>query len=70
MAALDAGLDAVKFFPAEQPAGLPMVKALVRRLPRRALRAHRRRSRTANRAAYLALPSVAAVGGTWMVAPT
>jgi 2-dehydro-3-deoxyphosphogluconate aldolase/(4S)-4-hydroxy-2-oxoglutarate aldolase len=68
MQALDAGLDTVKFFPAEQLGGVPMVKALsapfrsVRFIPTGGIGA-------ANVADYLALPSVLAVGGTWMVAP-
>jgi 2-dehydro-3-deoxyphosphogluconate aldolase/(4S)-4-hydroxy-2-oxoglutarate aldolase len=68
MMALDAGLDTVKFFPAEQLGGAAMVKALaapfrsVRFIPTGGVT-------TANLADYLALPSVLAVGGTWMVAP-
>ncbi|MFG2044697.1 bifunctional 4-hydroxy-2-oxoglutarate aldolase/2-dehydro-3-deoxy-phosphogluconate aldolase [Dactylosporangium sp. NPDC048998] len=68
MQALDAGLDTVKFFPAEQLGGVPMVKALsapfrsVRFIPTGGVNA-------GNVADYLALPSVLAVGGTWMVAP-
>ncbi|MDG4785231.1 bifunctional 4-hydroxy-2-oxoglutarate aldolase/2-dehydro-3-deoxy-phosphogluconate aldolase [Micromonospora sp. WMMD1102] len=66
--ALDAGLDTVKFFPAEQLGGVGMVKALA--APFRSVRfiptggVH-----TGNLADYLALPAVLAVGGTWMVAP-
>jgi 2-dehydro-3-deoxyphosphogluconate aldolase / (4S)-4-hydroxy-2-oxoglutarate aldolase len=66
--ALDAGLSAVKFFPAEQLGGVPMLKALsapfrsVRFIPTGGVNA-------GNVASYLALPSVVAVGGTWMVAP-
>jgi len=66
--ALDAGLDVVKFFPAEQLGGAPMVKALaapfrsVRFIPTGGVT-------TANLPAYLSLPAVLAVGGTWMVAP-
>ncbi|MEV8511884.1 bifunctional 4-hydroxy-2-oxoglutarate aldolase/2-dehydro-3-deoxy-phosphogluconate aldolase [Dactylosporangium sp. NPDC051484] len=68
MQALDAGLDTVKFFPAEQLGGVPMVKALsapfrsVRFIPTGGVNA-------GNVADYLAVPSVLAVGGTWMVAP-
>ncbi|MEO3929035.1 bifunctional 4-hydroxy-2-oxoglutarate aldolase/2-dehydro-3-deoxy-phosphogluconate aldolase [Micromonosporaceae bacterium B7E4] len=67
--ALDAGLDTVKFFPAEQLGGVGMVKALaapfrsVRFIPTGGVN-------TGNLADYLALPAVLAVGGTWMVAPT
>ncbi len=66
--ALDAGLNTVKFFPAEQLGGVAMVKALsapfrsVRFIPTGGVSA-------ANVASYLALTSVVAVGGTWMVAP-
>jgi 2-dehydro-3-deoxyphosphogluconate aldolase/(4S)-4-hydroxy-2-oxoglutarate aldolase len=66
--ALDAGLDTVKFFPAEPLGGAPMVKALaapfrsVRFIPTGGVN-------TGNVAAYLSLPAVLAVGGTWMVAP-
>ena len=66
--ALDAGLSTVKFFPAEQLGGVGMVKALsapfgsVRFIPTGGVNA-------ANAASYLAVPSVVAVGGTWMVAP-
>ncbi|MEW2374999.1 bifunctional 4-hydroxy-2-oxoglutarate aldolase/2-dehydro-3-deoxy-phosphogluconate aldolase [Micromonospora sp. NPDC047812] len=66
--ALDAGLDTVKFFPAEQLGGVGMIKALaapyrsVRFIPTGGVN-------TANLSDYLALPAVLAVGGTWMVAP-
>ncbi|MEV0727627.1 bifunctional 4-hydroxy-2-oxoglutarate aldolase/2-dehydro-3-deoxy-phosphogluconate aldolase [Polymorphospora sp. NPDC050346] len=66
--ALDAGLEIVKFFPAEQLGGIPMIKALaapfrsVRFIPTGGVN-------TGNLADYLAVPSVFAVGGTWMVAP-
>jgi 2-dehydro-3-deoxyphosphogluconate aldolase / (4S)-4-hydroxy-2-oxoglutarate aldolase len=65
--ALDAGLEAVKFFPAEQLGGVEMVKALaapfrgVRFVPTGGVN-------TGNLAAYLAVAAVLAVGGTWMVA--
>jgi len=58
----------VKFFPAEQLGGVAMVKALaapfrsVRFIPTGGVNA-------GNIAAYLSVPSVVAVGGTWMVAP-
>jgi 2-dehydro-3-deoxyphosphogluconate aldolase/(4S)-4-hydroxy-2-oxoglutarate aldolase len=66
--ALDAGLETVKFFPAEQLGGLTMIKALsapfrtVRFIPTGGVN-------TANLADYLSHPAVLAVGGTWMVAP-
>ncbi|WP_433047651.1 bifunctional 4-hydroxy-2-oxoglutarate aldolase/2-dehydro-3-deoxy-phosphogluconate aldolase [Dactylosporangium sp. CS-033363] len=68
MQALDAGLDTVKFFPAEQLGGVPMVKALA--APFRSVRfVPTGGVSTENLADYLAIPSVVAVGGTWMVAP-
>lgn len=66
--ALDAGLETVKFFPAEQLGGAATVQALaapfrgVRFIPTGGIN-------TGNLAGYLALPSVLAVGGSWMVAP-
>lgn len=64
--AVDAGLSTVKFFPAEQAGGPDMIKALaapfrgVRFIPTGGVN-------EANVAHYLALPSVVAVGGSWMV---
>jgi 2-dehydro-3-deoxyphosphogluconate aldolase/(4S)-4-hydroxy-2-oxoglutarate aldolase len=66
--ALDAGLDTVKFFPAEQLGGIGMLKALV--APFRSLRFIPTGGvNTGNLTEYLAHPAVLAVGGTWMVAP-
>jgi 2-dehydro-3-deoxyphosphogluconate aldolase/(4S)-4-hydroxy-2-oxoglutarate aldolase len=68
IAALDHGLDILKLFPAEVAGGVPLLRALqgpfpsVRWFPTGGVT-------EANAAAYLALPSVAAVGGSWMVAP-
>lgn len=65
--ALDAGLDTVKFFPAEQLGGARMVKALA--APYRALKFIPTGGVTsANLRDYLAIDAVLAVGGTWMVA--
>ena len=67
MRALKAGVETVKLFPAEQLGGLAMLKALaapfpeVRFMPTGGIRADQA-------AAYLAHPSVPAVGGSW-VAP-
>lgn len=67
MMALDAGIDTVKFFPAERLGGLPTLKALaqpfhmVRFIPTGGISA-------ANVGDYLAHPSVPAAGGSWMVA--
>jgi 2-dehydro-3-deoxyphosphogluconate aldolase/(4S)-4-hydroxy-2-oxoglutarate aldolase len=66
MAALDRGIKAVKFFPAEAYGGVATLKALsapfadVRFMPTGGITA-------ANLATYLALPAVLAVGGSWMV---
>lgn len=66
MAALDLGLTTCKFFPANVYGGLKALKALgapfgqVSFIPTGGVSA-------ANLAEYLALPNVAAVGGSWMV---
>lgn len=65
--AVAAGVEVLKFFPAEPLGGVGMLKALaapfpgVRFVPTGGIRA-------AQLADYLALPSVLAVGGSWMVA--
>ncbi len=67
MMALDKGLSLVKFFPSEALGGVRMLEALaavfgsVRFVPTGGISA-------ANLADYLKLPSVFAVGGSWMVA--
>lgn len=67
-AALELGLDTVKFFPAGTSGGAEAIKALagpfssVRFVPTGGIGA-------ANLAGYLAVPSVIAVGGSWMVPP-
>ena len=67
IAALDQGFELVKFFPAEASGGVAMIGALqgpfpdVRFIPTGGISA-------ANAADYLAMKSVAAVGGNWMVA--
>ncbi|GAA5117359.1 bifunctional 4-hydroxy-2-oxoglutarate aldolase/2-dehydro-3-deoxy-phosphogluconate aldolase [Alloalcanivorax gelatiniphagus] len=67
MQALDLGLDTVKFFPAEANGGLPTIKALAAAFPQ--VRFVPTGGITADTApAYLAHPSVVAVGGSWMVA--
>ena len=66
MAALDLGLTTLKFFPANIYGGPAAIKALgapfqqVRFIPTGGVSA-------GNLAEYLALPNVAAVGGSWMV---
>lgn len=68
MQALDLGLDTVKFFPAEANGGLPTIKALAAAFPQ--VRFMPTGGITADSApSYLAHPAVAAVGGSWMVAP-
>ncbi|MGZ4380958.1 MAG: bifunctional 4-hydroxy-2-oxoglutarate aldolase/2-dehydro-3-deoxy-phosphogluconate aldolase [Gaiellaceae bacterium] len=68
IAALDRGLDLLKFFPAEASGGVPVLRALagpfpdVRWIPTGGISA-------TNAAGYLELPAVSAVGGSWMVAP-
>ncbi len=64
--ALDFGLQVVKFFPAERIGGIPMLKALqgpygsIRFIPTGGIN-------TDNISQYLALRSVVACGGSWMV---
>lgn len=64
--ALEFGLQVVKFFPAERIGGIPMLKALqgpygnIRFIPTGGIN-------TDNIGEYLALPSVVACGGSWMV---
>ena len=68
MHALDLGLDTVKFFPAEANGGLPTIKALAAAFPQ--VRFMPTGGITVDSApSYLAHPAVAAVGGSWMVAP-
>jgi 2-dehydro-3-deoxyphosphogluconate aldolase/(4S)-4-hydroxy-2-oxoglutarate aldolase len=68
MAALEYGLDVVKFFPAEAAGGVAALGALaapfpgVRFVPTGGITAD-------NAPAYLRHPSVAAVGASWMAAP-
>lgn len=66
MAALELGVDTVKFFPASTLGGIPAIKALaapfpqVKFVPTGGVSA-------ANLAEYLAVPAIAACGGSWMV---
>jgi 2-dehydro-3-deoxyphosphogluconate aldolase / (4S)-4-hydroxy-2-oxoglutarate aldolase len=68
IAALDQGLSLLKLFPAEAVGGIPVLNGLagpfpeVQFVPTGGVSA-------ANMCAYLALSNVAAVGGSWMVAP-
>jgi 2-dehydro-3-deoxyphosphogluconate aldolase/(4S)-4-hydroxy-2-oxoglutarate aldolase len=68
MRALRAGLDTVKLFPAEPLGGIPMLRALAAPFPR--ARFVPTGGIDAPRlAAYLAVPQVLAVGGSWMATP-
>ncbi|WP_134765619.1 bifunctional 4-hydroxy-2-oxoglutarate aldolase/2-dehydro-3-deoxy-phosphogluconate aldolase [Nocardioides sp. 1609] len=68
IAALDLGLDTVKFFPAEAYGGLATIKALSAAFPQ--VRFVPTGGITADSApSYLAHRAIAAVGGSWMVAP-
>ena len=64
--ALEAGLDVVKFFPAEAAGGLPMIKAMsapyggVKFMPTGGINA-------SNICNYLAFEKIIACGGSWMV---
>jgi 2-dehydro-3-deoxyphosphogluconate aldolase/(4S)-4-hydroxy-2-oxoglutarate aldolase len=66
--ALELGLSALKFFPAEASGGIKMVKALlgpygqIRLMPTGGIG-------IANIRDYLAIPGVVACGGSWMVEP-
>ena len=66
MTAMDAGLNSFKFFPAEQAGGAGMLKAFhgpfaeARFCPTGGITVN-------NAAAYLALPNVTCVGGSWLV---
>ncbi len=66
MAALELGLDTVKFFPANIMGGIPAMKSFgavfpgLRFVPTGGVNA-------ANLAEYLAVPQIAACGGSWMV---
>jgi len=68
IAALDEGVEVLKFFPAEQLGGLPMLAALAAPFPQ--VRFIPTGGITPELApTYLAHPKVVAIGGTWMVAP-
>lgn len=65
-AAMELGLDVVKFFPAEAAGGLPMIKALagpyvnIKFMPTGGINA-------VNLTSYLDFPKIIACGGSWMV---
>ncbi|MGV9188751.1 bifunctional 4-hydroxy-2-oxoglutarate aldolase/2-dehydro-3-deoxy-phosphogluconate aldolase [Arcanobacterium canis] len=66
MAALEWGIDVVKFFPALALGGLPLVKAFAAPFPQLKFLPTGGISHK-NAAEWLAQPFVAAVGGSWMV---
>jgi 2-dehydro-3-deoxyphosphogluconate aldolase/(4S)-4-hydroxy-2-oxoglutarate aldolase len=66
---LEAGISAMKFFPAEAAGGVPMLKAFSAPLPQ-ALFCPTGGISMSNARDYLALPNVACVGGSWMVSKT
>lgn len=68
MAALDAGVDVLKYFPAEAAGGVATLRALAAPFPQ--VRWVPTGGITASTLPdYLAVPAVAAVGGSWMVRP-
>ena len=68
MQAVDAGFSLLKLFPAEPAGGVPLLKALAGPFPE--LRFCPTGGISAARApAYLELPNVVAVGGSWMAPP-
>lgn len=67
LAALDAGLDTVKFFPAGINGGVKAIRALSAPFPQLGFVPTGGVS-AANLPEYLAVPSVLAVGGSWLVA--
>lgn len=66
LAAMEIGLGAVKFFPAQTSGGAPAIRALTAPFPEMAFVPTGGIGRE-NLQEYLALPSVMAVGGSWMV---
>ncbi|GGY79463.1 bifunctional 4-hydroxy-2-oxoglutarate aldolase/2-dehydro-3-deoxy-phosphogluconate aldolase [Streptomyces omiyaensis] len=68
LALLDEGVTELKFFPAEAAGGVPYLKSLAGPLPQARFCPTGGVS-AASAPAYLALPNVACVGGTWMLPP-
>jgi len=66
---LEKGITEMKFFPAEAAGGIPMVKSIGGPLPQVTFCPTGGVS-PKNAAAYLALPNVACVGGSWMAPAT
>jgi 2-dehydro-3-deoxyphosphogluconate aldolase/(4S)-4-hydroxy-2-oxoglutarate aldolase len=69
MAALAAGFDLVKFFPAEQSGGIKALRALAGPFPNARFCPTGGIGET-NAAAWLAEPNVLCVGGSWLCPPT
>ncbi|MET9347376.1 bifunctional 4-hydroxy-2-oxoglutarate aldolase/2-dehydro-3-deoxy-phosphogluconate aldolase [Streptomyces termitum] len=65
---LEEGVTEMKFFPAEAAGGVPYLKSLAGPLPQARFCPTGGVS-AASAPAYLALPNVACVGGTWMLPP-
>ncbi len=68
VALLERGVDTMKFFPAEAAGGVPYLKSLAGPLPRARFCPTGGVS-LASAPAYLSLPNVGCVGGTWMLPP-
>ncbi|MER5311923.1 bifunctional 4-hydroxy-2-oxoglutarate aldolase/2-dehydro-3-deoxy-phosphogluconate aldolase [Streptomyces sp. NPDC002773] len=68
VALLEQGVDAMKFFPAEAAGGVPYLKSLAGPLPQARFCPTGGVS-LASAPAYLSLPNVGCVGGTWMLPP-
>ncbi|MDR1891772.1 MAG: bifunctional 4-hydroxy-2-oxoglutarate aldolase/2-dehydro-3-deoxy-phosphogluconate aldolase [Oscillospiraceae bacterium] len=68
IAALDMGLETVKFFPAENYGGLKTIKALAAAFPQVKFIPTGGVS-PANLAEYLSCPKILACGGSWMIKP-
>ncbi|MDX2558572.1 bifunctional 4-hydroxy-2-oxoglutarate aldolase/2-dehydro-3-deoxy-phosphogluconate aldolase [Streptomyces sp. NPDC087219] len=68
VALLEQGVEDMKFFPAEAAGGVPYLKSLAGPLPRARFCPTGGVS-LASAPAYLSLPNVGCVGGTWMLPP-
>ncbi|MFF3603131.1 bifunctional 4-hydroxy-2-oxoglutarate aldolase/2-dehydro-3-deoxy-phosphogluconate aldolase [Streptomyces sp. NPDC002463] len=68
VALIERGVEDMKFFPAEAAGGVPYLKSLAGPLPRARFCPTGGVS-LASAPAYLALPNVRCVGGTWMLPP-
>src|SRR5690606_3869919 len=68
MLLLEHDITAMKFFPAEAAGGVAMLKAFFGPLPQ-AVFCPTGGITITNASAYLALPNVACVGGSWMLPP-